>query len=171
MKGNAVFRRRSIRKFLDKKIECSHLENILRAGMQAPSAHNFKPWEFVVTEDREKLKKIATYSPYSMWAEKAPAAIVVCGNLKDVERDDQWWEQDLSAAIQNILIQTVEEGLGAVWLGFYPVEERVEKLRKLFELPEEIVPFAVIALGYSEDENTFIDRYDGSKVHFEKFVK
>ena len=171
MEGNSIFKRRSIRKFLDKKVEICKLENILRAGMQAPSAHDFRPWEFLITEDAGKLKAISTFSPHSKIAEKAPMGIVVCGNMDNVVKESLWWQQDLSAAIENMLIQAVEEGLGATWLGFYPVDERIAAISELFKLPDSIVPFAVVVLGHSDDKNYFEDRYDGNKVHFEKIIK
>jgi nitroreductase len=75
----------------------------------------------------------------------------------------------LGACVENILLQIVEEGLGGCWMGFYPDMDRVKMLSECFEAPEGIMPFCVIALGYSEDENRFIDRSDMSKVHYNKY--
>ncbi|MGL5426657.1 MAG: nitroreductase family protein [Cetobacterium sp.] len=166
---NSIFYRRSIRNFTDKDVECEKIERILRAAMQAPSAHNFKPWEFIIVESDEKKKEISLMSPHATPAAKSKVSIVVLGNSKLVEDDDVWLQQDLGAAIQNMLLQIVEEGLGGVWLGFYPEAERVKKMKKYFDLPEQIIPFGVVSFGYSDEKNKFIDKYDESKIHCEKY--
>ena len=166
---NPIFYRRSIRNFTDKDVECEKIERILRAAMQAPSAHNFKPWEFIVVESEEKKNDISKMSPHATPAGKSKVSIVVLGNIKLIEKDDMWLQQDLGAAIQNMLLQIVEDGLGGVWLGFYPEMERVNKMKKYFNLPEHIIPFGVVAFGYSNEENKFIDRYDEAKINFENY--
>lgn len=166
---NPIFYRRSIRNFLDKDIECEKIERVLRAAMQAPSAHNFKPWEFIVVESEEKKNDISKMSPHATPAGKSKVSIVILGNTKLVEKDDMWLQQDLGAAIQNMLLQIVEEELGGVWLGFYPEMERVNKMKRYFNLPEHIIPFGVVAFGYSNEENKFIDRYDEAKINFENY--
>ena len=168
---NSIFYRRSIRNFTDKDVECEKIERILRAAMQAPSAHNFKPWEFIVVESEKKKNDISKMSPYATPAGKSKISIIVLGNTKLVEKDDMWLQQDLGAAVQNMLLQIVEEGLGGVWLGFYPEMERVEKMKKYFNLPEHIIPFGVVAFGYSNEENKFIDRYDETKINFENYSR
>ncbi|MGL5049999.1 MAG: nitroreductase family protein, partial [Fusobacteriaceae bacterium] len=125
---NSIFYRRSIRNFTDKDVECKKIERILRAAMQAPSAHNFQPWEFIVVESEDKKNEISMMSPHATPAKKAKISIVILGNTRLVERDNMWLQQDLGAAVQNMLLQIVEEGLGGVWLGFYPEIERVEKI-------------------------------------------
>ncbi|MGL6024850.1 MAG: nitroreductase family protein, partial [Cetobacterium sp.] len=109
---NSIFYRRSIRNFTDKDVECDKIERILRAGMQAPSAHNFNAWEFIVVESEKKKKDISMMSPHATPAGKSKISIVVLGNTKLVETDSMWIQQDLGAAIQNMLLQIVEEGLG-----------------------------------------------------------
>ena len=166
--SDIIFKRRSIRRFLDKPVESEKLERILKAGMQAPSAHNNQRWEFLVVTDSEKREALSKMSPWAGMVAKAPAAIVVMGKTDD-ENLRQWFEQDLSACTENILLQIAEEGLGGCWMGFYPNMERVGLIQKYFNIPENIVPFSVIALGYSEDENKFVDRSDMSKVHYNTY--
>lgn len=168
---NSIFLRRSIRSFSDKEVECSKLENILRAGMQAPSAWNFQPWEFLIVENQKTKDDILKVSPYANAIGKAPMSIIVMCNLEKLKKDDQWWVQDLSAATENMLLQIVEEGLGGVWLGIYPDKDRVNFLKEYFNLPENIVPFSIISMGYSQDENKFVDRFDNEKIYFEKYNK
>jgi nitroreductase len=166
---NEIFTRRSIRQFIDKEVEQDKIERILRAGMQAPSAHNRQPWEFVVIKNRDAFRYIADLSPYAKMVPEASVVIIVCANIReknDKLRSDDWWVQDLSACTQNILLQITAEGLGGVWLGFYP-DKRIEKVKEYFNLPEHIIPFSVIPFGYGKQENVFVDRYDVNKVHYE----
>lgn len=117
---NSIFTRRSIRNFLDKEVEEEKIEKILRAGMQAPSAWNFMPWEFIVVRDKDTLNKISKMSPYAIPAANSNVAIIVLANIKLIEKDNLWFQQDLGACVENMLLQATEEDLGSVWLGFYP---------------------------------------------------
>ena len=163
-----IFNRRSIRQYLPQPVEKEKLERLLRAAMQAPSAGNQQPWEFIVIENQELLQKLALMSPYAAAIKNAPAVIVMLGNKSKMKFPENW-QMDLSAAAQNILLEAVHLDLGAVWLGVAPLEERVHYVEELFKLPENIWPFGVIALGYPAGENKFIDRYDAERVHYNKY--
>lgn len=167
---DAIFNRRSIRKFKDKPVEDEKIDKLLRAAMQAPSAVNQQPWEFIVVREKNTLKKLSEISPYSKMVADAPLAVVVLGNEERM-RLKHHWEQDLAAATQNILLEAVYLGLGAVWLGVAPDEERMDKIRNIFGLSRRLRPFCVIPIGYPGDgqENKFVDRYDPSKVHYDKY--
>lgn len=164
---NAIFKRRSIRRFEDRPVEPDKVERILRAGMQAPSAHNKQPWEFLVLTDSDKRNAVSKMSPYSGMVAYAPVTIVVVG-CPD-EMTEKYLPQDLGACTENILLQIAVEGLGGCWMGFYPDMERVRMVKEYFNLPDNTVPFSVIALGYSPNKNVFVDRYDESKVHYNKW--
>ena len=165
---NEIFIRRSIREFTEKPVEKEKIENILKAGMQAPSAKNQQAWEFIVAESGETKEKVSMMSPFSKLASKAAVLIVLLGN-KDKMTVSEKWQQDLGACTQNMLLQIVKEGLGGVWLGVYPTEDRVKYLKEIFKTPDNIEPFGVICFGYSEKQNMFVDRYDKSKVHWEEY--
>ncbi len=160
--------RRSIRNFAARPVEKEKIEKLLRAGMQAPSAANQQPWEFIVVQDQATLKKLSETHIYATPIADAPLGIVVLSNEKDLIFP-VYWQQDLAAATENILLEAVELGLGAVWLGIAPEEDRMEYLKQFFNLPEGVQAFALLALGYS-DENTFEDRFDPSRVHYEKYL-
>ncbi len=168
MTNNPVFTRRSVRDFLPKEVEKEKMERILRAGMEAPSAHNRRPWEFIVVSDAAKRAAIAEMSPYAKMLPSAAAAIIVCGNLKlgAKEPEDTYWVQDCAAATENILVQISGEDLGGVWLGWYPDARRVEALHSYFNLPGHIIPFSVIAVGYPEKPADAPSRYDEKLVHW-----
>ena len=165
---NAILRRRSIRKYTQDAIPDDIIKKLLEAGMSAPSAGNQRPWHFVVIKDKEALAKLADASPYSKMTKDAPVAILVCGDL-ELESRKGYWVQDCSAATENILIEIAENNLGAVWLGMYPREERVEYIRRLLNIPDHVVPFALIPVGYPAETKETSSRYDESKVHYEQW--
>ena len=167
---NSIFNRRSVRKYLLKSIEPEKTEKLIRAAMQAPSAGNQQPWEFIIVREKECLEKLSEVSQYSGLVKNAPLAIVMLVNKECLKYPD-YWEQDLSAAAQNILLEAVEIGLGAVWLGIAPEIDRMEYIKKLFNLPNNVEVFGIIAVGYPEKEgaNIFVDRYDVKKVHIVKY--
>ncbi|MDL2246944.1 nitroreductase family protein [Methanobrevibacter sp. OttesenSCG-928-K11] len=168
---NSIFKRKSIREFQEKDVEDEKIERILKAGMQSPSAHNSQPWEFLVIKNKNSLKEISSMSPYAKLASKANTLIVVLGNLNKIndKKTEMWFMQDLSACTENILLQIVEEDLGGVWLGFYPEEERTNKFIDYFKLPEHIIPFSVIALGYPLNDYKAEDRFDKKRIHYENY--
>ena len=165
---NIIFRRRSIRRFFDKPVEKEKLERILRAGMQAPSAHNNQRWEFIVVTEQDKKDAVSKMSPWSGMVAQAPVSLIILGKYDD-EDLNKWFPQDLGACVENILLQTVEEGLGGCWMGFYPDMDRVQMLKDFFGVPDGVLPFCVISLGYSPDENHFVDRADMTKVHYNRY--
>ena len=166
---NAIFTRRSVRTYKGKPVEAEKIDKLLRAAMQAPSAGNQQSSEFIVVQDKEALLRLSLMSPYARSIAKAPLAIVVLGNEERLKFPENW-EQDMGAAAENILLEAVELGLGAVWFGVWPLEERVAALRDQFALPQGLKPFCVIAAGYPKDEdaNHFAERFDTARVHYEK---
>ena len=169
-----IFERRSVRRFLAKPVEQEKIERILRAGFEAPSARNRRPWEFLVLTLGEDLEAVAGMSPYAKMAAGAAAVIAPCANLErggGASPDDTWWVQDLAAATENILLQIVEEGLGGVWLGWYPDEGRIREFSSRFGLPGHIIPFSLVALGYPAVKPEPANRFDPEKVHYGTYGK
>lgn len=158
----AILSRRSIRKYTDQNISFELVEELLRAAMSAPSANNLQPWHFIIISERQILDRVPEFHPYSSMLCSAPLAIAVCG---DSELQPAFWVQDCSAASQNILLAAHARGLGAVWLAIYPREQRVQGLRKLLGLPDNIVPLSLISLGYPAVQKPPENRYDKVKVH------
>ncbi len=164
----AILTRRSVRSYTDKPVSDTVVKALLEAAMSAPSAGNQQSWQFICVTDRDILNSITRIHPYSGMLKQAPLAIVVCGDL-DRERYPGYWVQDCSAATQNLLIAARAQGLGAVWLGVYPLEDRVEGLRKLFAMPGSIIPLAVVSIGYPTIAQGPADRYDGRRIHYNKW--
>ena len=160
-----IFTRRSIRKFTGEPIRDEDLKTILKAGFQAPSAHNYQPREYIVVRDKETIKKISEFHKYAKMLPKAGCGIIVCGN-KDKQPEMGFLIEDCSASIQNILLAAHGLGLGAVWCGLYSVEKLTEDMKDVLELPENIIPIGMVVVGVKDEEKVAIDRYDESKVHF-----
>ncbi|QAT39699.1 nitroreductase family protein [Clostridium sp. JN-9] len=165
---NSIFNRRSIRKYKGKPIEKEKIEKLLRAAMQAPSAGNQQPWEFIVIQQKDNLKKLSKMSPYAKPIEGAAAVFVLMADEKKMKFPGIW-QQDMAAAAENILLEAVELDLGAVWLGVASIKEREDYIKEMFNLNENLKPFCVIALGYPDgQENKFIDRFDEKRIHWDK---
>ncbi|MBN7774207.1 nitroreductase family protein [Clostridium aminobutyricum] len=164
-----IFDRRSIRKFKNQAVEPEKIDRLLRAAMQAPSAANQQPWEFIVVQEKEMLEKLAQTSPYAKPVSESAATFVLLANENDM-RIHSAWEQDLSAAAENLLLEAVHLNLGGVWFGVATAGFIVENVRNLFKLPAHIRPFALISVGYPDgQQNQFIDRYKAEKVHYEQW--
>jgi nitroreductase len=133
--------------------------------MAAHSAGDERPWHFVVLEDAATRERIADSHPFAHIVPQAPVAVLVCGDLT-LQKHPGFWVQDRAAATESILIEAQSLGLGAIWLGIYPVEDRVRTFRKLLDLPSHVVPFALTPIGYSAEQIESRSRYDGSRVHF-----
>ena len=165
---NAIFKRRSIRKYTSKPVTEEQIEKILRAGMAAPSAGNQQPWHFIVIDDKKLLSEIPKFHPYSSMLNEASCAIVVCGDIT-LQKYEGYWVQDCSAATQNMLLMATELGLGSVWLGVYPREERVVAVKKLLGIPESVIPLCIISIGYPAEKKGLNDRYNESRIHRNKW--
>lgn len=167
---DAIMTRTSVRKYSDKPIEADKIETILKAGMAAPTAGNRQPWEFYVVTDRALIKEFAKVTKYTTpMNEMATAAIIVCGNpSQSFPNIPDYWIQDTSAATENILLATHAMGLGAVWCGVYPVEEQVAILRKMMDIPDELIPLNIIMMGYPDAEPIIKDKWKSEKVHYIK---
>lgn len=167
---NEIFNRASVRVFKDAPVEKEKIEMLLKAAMQAPSAGNQRPWEFIVVEDKKTLEQLSETDPYAKFVAKVPAAIVALGNTDEM-RFPEHWEQDLGAACENILLEAVSQELGAVWLGVAPLKERMDHITKVFDLPDNIRPYSIIPFGYAKRPYEVEERYDADRVHFEKYTQ
>ena len=163
----AIQNRRSIRTYDNKPVKKGEIEKLLRSAMQAPSAANQQPWEFIVIENKETLEKLSSAHLYAGPMKNAALGIIVLAN-KEKLIFPSYWQQELAAATENILLEAVELGLGAVWMGIAPEEDRMTYIKKLFDLPPGVEAFAMLALGYTSN-NKFEDRFNAGKIHYEKY--
>lgn len=161
---SAIHTRRSVRAFTGEPVSGADLKILLDAAMAAPSAGNAQPWQFIIVDDRSLLEQIPAINPYAAMAGKAPLGILVCGDAR-AEKYPGFWVQDCSAAIQNLLLSALARGLGTVWTGVYPIEERVTAFRDLLGIPEHVVPLGFIVVGHPKAEQKTLSRFDEQKVH------
>ena len=164
----AIHTRRSIRQFTGEVINEEQLTSILKAGFQAPSAHNRQPWEYIVIREKEAINEIAKFHPYAKMLPQAGCAIVVCGN-KEKQKEEGFLLLDCAASIQNMLLAAHGLGLGAVWCGLYPIPELVEPITKLLGLPTHVIPVSMVVVGNTEKQAKELDRYDENCIRFEKW--
>ena len=164
---NIIFKRKSIRTYLDIDVDDATVEQIIRAGMAAPSAKNQRPWEFYVVRNKETLQKLSACSPYGRPMANAPAAIVACYRTKGLFVPDMVL-LDMSCCCENMLIQAAALDMGSVWLSFAPLRERQEPAKKVLGLPENLEVFAVLPVGYPMGEGKPADRFDASRIHWEE---
>ena len=176
--GNAaienIMTRTSIRQYKDQPVEQEKIDIMLKAAMAAPTAVNLQPWHFIVINDKETIGKLAGRQPTN-----APLLIALCGDTNKTMMPDgktklpDFWVQDVSAATQNLLLAAHALGLGAVWTGCYPAMDRVEEVSKVLNCPKNIIPLAVVRVGYPDEspepknkfkeENISYNTYGGKK--------
>ncbi len=164
----ALLTRRSIRKYTPQAVPEELIRELLNAGMHAPTARNLQPWHFVVVDKREIINALSVAHPHARMLKQATLAILVCGDKK-IQEADGYIIQDCSAATQNIMLAAHALGLGSVWLGMYPREERMQKVSELLEIPEHILPVALIAIGHPDEVKDSPDRYKEERIHRNKF--
>jgi nitroreductase len=165
-----IFTRRSIRKYVDREVPDEMIRDLLEAGMAAPSAVAKDPWHFIVLKTRENLDGLADILTHGQMLRQATAGLVVCGDINRAHGGlESYMLQDLSAAVENILLAANALGLGTCWLGVHPRRERMDGIRKFFSLPEHIIPMCGIALGWPGETPPARTRFDPAKVHREQW--
>jgi nitroreductase len=165
---DVIMGRRSIRSYTGAPVSANDIDTILKAAMAAPSAGNQQSWRLIVVTDPAQLERLSTATPYSRMISSAAAALVVCGDTRD-EKHPGYWVQDCSAAIQNALLAIHAIGLGGVWIGVHPVEERVANVREICSVPQGIVPMSMIAIGHPAESKPPAERYNPEFVHRDRW--
>jgi len=161
----ALMSRRSIRRYGEVPISKEEEITILKAGMQAPTAHNFQPWEFVVLRNMDMINEVSEFHKYAKMFPKAGFGIVVCGNTEK-QSNMGFLVADCSASIQNMLLAAHGMGLGAVWCGIYGSDLYVSKFKEILGLPENIIPIGLVVVGTKAEERTVDERFDENKIHY-----
>ncbi|MDR3357988.1 MAG: nitroreductase family protein [Desulfovibrio sp.] len=164
----ALFTRRSIRKYLPKPVSDEDITLLLKAAMLAPSANNGQPWHFVVVRDEAVRKALAERHPYAKMAAGAPVVIVVCAE-PDEHKGAEFWVQDCSAATQNLMLAARGKNLGSVWCGLYPREDREGVVREILNLPPHIRALSLVVIGHCEQPFSEANRFSAEKIHYERW--
>ncbi len=160
--------RRSIRSYTDRAVSEEHVESVIRAAMTAPSAGNQQPWHFIIIRKKNTLEAIPSFHPFAQMVPKAQVAILICGD-PDGRKWPAFWDQDCSAATQNLLLAARDLGLGTVWTGVFPDEDRMAGFRNLLNIPNNIHPFALVPMGWPDAEFKEMNRYNPELIRQESW--
>lgn len=164
-----IFARKSVRSYTDQPVSREQLDTLVRAAMAAPSGRDMRPWKFVVVDDAAVMDSLSRQLPYAKMLQEAAATIVVCGDMSIVDKSGNPsvnWQFDCSAATQNLLLAAEAMGLGAVWTGVHPYEDRLAAVKRALILPEHIIPLNVIPIGYPKGEALPKDKYAAENIHY-----
>jgi nitroreductase len=162
--------RASVRAYTPQAIEPEQVECLLRAAMAAPSSKNRQPWHFVVVSQAAARQALAAQLPYAKMVNDAPLSIVICGDTETHTGEAAIsWVMDCSAAAENLLLAATAIGLGTVWTGVYPYEDRITAVRKALALPENITPLNVIAVGHPAKRPAPKDKWKPGRIHYERW--
>lgn len=166
----AIETRRSIRAYNEDPVSDEDLQKMLQAAMAAPSAANEQPWEFVIVKDKALLQEVGNINHYATYAAKAPVAVLVCLN-EEKEKIKGMGIIDVSMSSENLLLAAVALGLGAVFTGIYPFEDRMQKFKELFNLPDKVLPIGLIVLGHPlhPQVKTHPERFNPKAIHYDKW--
>jgi len=167
---SVIHSRKSVRSFTGEAVSREDLEEILRAGMAAPSAVGKSPWEFVVVTERATLDRLREGLPYAKMLDKAGAAIVVCGiPAKAYLEKVEYAVIDSALASENILLAVEALGLGAVWTAAYPYEDRAAHVRTVLGIPAEVIPLNVIPIGHPTGADKPKEKYRAEMIRWERW--
>ena len=161
---NEIFSRRSIRKYTQQPVEPEKITAVLKAAMAAPSARNQQPWEFYVVTDKDMIEKLSKVSPYTGCAKDAP--VVIVSAYRKETSTPAYSQIDMSICMQNLWLETAAQGLGGVWMGIAPIEERMKDVEMIVGIPEDQRAFAIFPLGYPAEAGRDQDRFDESRIHY-----
>lgn len=168
-----LMKRRSVRKYKDMKVSKDKVDSLIKAALLSPSGKTMTPWEFIVVEDNETIKKLAKSKQHgSSFLAEAPLAIVVTA---DSTKTDIWVE-DASIASTIIQLEAEHLGLGSCWIQIrgrmHDESKSAENyIKELLEIPENYSVECMIAIGYKDEEKKPYTeeglKYE--KIHREKF--
>lgn len=160
---NSIYHRISVRKYQDKPVESGKVLEILKAGMQAPSADNQQPWEFYVVYDSEKRKALAKVHKWTYMAAQAPVVIVPA--YREDSPDPDFVPEDMGACMENMWLMADSLGLGAVWCGIAPMEDRMKKAEEICDMEPGHRAFAIFSVGYPAESRPQEDRFSADRIH------
>lgn len=160
---DVIQKRRSVRKFTGAPVSREKILSALEAAMAAPSARNLKPWSFLVITERTVIQALCQAHPYAGFGVDAGAVVLPFGS----KAESRWFDQDMAAATENLLIAVSGLGLGATWCGMD--EARQEAVRRLVGLPDDQFVFALIPVGVPSETPPARTQFEASRVHWERY--
>lgn len=162
-----ILSRKSVRSFTAELVSREAVDSLLRAAMAAPSGRDMRPWKFVAIDARPVLDSLAAALPYAKMLDTAPLAVVICGDLSvtdDAGKPSANWIMDCSAATENLLLCAESMGLGAVWTGVYPYEDRQAAVSAVLGLPSHVIPLCLVPVGHPAGQPQPKDKYSSGNI-------
>lgn len=164
-----IMERHSSRAFTEEPVSDSDVEILLRCAMQAPSAANERPWEFIVIRDKQLLVQVGGINHWASFAKNAPLGILVCLNTQK-EKEKGMGIIDIGICSENLMLAATALKLGSVFTGIYPYKDRMAGFSKLCDLPEYIQPIGLIVIGHPKiTKHDPVDRFDQAAIHQNKW--
>jgi nitroreductase len=162
--------RKSVRHFTGESVSKEEINKILTAAMCAPTAVNKQPWSFIAVTDRKTLDELADKLPSAKMLFQAGAAIIICAiPEKAYDGNTEFAIIDCSLAGENILLTVESLGLGALWTASYPDKDRMNTVRKILNIPENVIPLCVIPIGHPTGEDKPKDKFHEENIHWDKW--
>jgi len=157
----AIKVRRSIRRYRPEPIPEEKLVKILEAARLAPSAGNRQPWRFVVVKDPEKKKELAKASRNQMFIADAGVVIVA---LADPRASARWYKLDTMIAVEHMVLEAVELGLGTCWIGAFDEEA----VKKIIDAPHELSVVCLLPIGVPDESPSARPRKKPNEIFFDE---
>lgn len=169
----AILTRRSIRSYTQEPVSREEIDLLLKAAMRAPSTINNRDWAFVVVEDPQIRNALADgLSGNGEMLRNAPVAIVVCGDLNlALSGAKEFWIVDACLATENLLLAAHAMGLGAVYLGVFPRENKMKHVTQTLHLPEHLIPLTVLPIGHPNEKKASRadESYEPEKIYYNRY--
>lgn len=174
-----IMRRKSVRAFTDQPIPAEYMEAMLKAAMAAPTGSNIQPWHFVVLTDKSQYEKVFENNFNMRIFNSAAAVVVFCADTTvtrpprdnpdgaPVTRPNGTWRDDLGACTENFLLAAESLGLGAVWTAGYPYSERYASMKRELGIPDPILPYCAVAVGWPANDEKPKDKWKPERIHYE----
>ena len=176
-----IMSRKSVRSFTDQPIPAEYMETMLKAAMAAPTGSNIQPWHFVVLTDKSQYEKVFENNFNMRIFNSAAAVVVFCADTtvtrpprnnpdgEPVTRPSGTWRDDLGACTENFLLAAESLGLGAVWTAGYPYSDRYASVKRELGIPDPILPYCAVAVGYPAGDEQPKDKWKPERIHYEKW--
>lgn len=143
-----ILKRRSIRKYREDPVPEHVLHRLLEAARWAPSGKNLQPWKFILVKDRDIKKRLAQAAAGQGFIAKAPVVIAACGFPDEcysrMGRYMKSWPVDVAIALEHLILQGWEEGLGTCWIGAFEEKE----VKRILHIPDHVKVLALTPIGY-----------------------
>lgn len=165
-----IWDRASVRHYKPDRVPEEALQEILRAALHAPSANNARPWHIIVVTDAAKRAELSNVHQWARFCAEAPVVLVFCG---DPTRSEHWWIEDCCAAIENAMIEAVNQGLGTCWIGIRggsKSERQTERyVQQALGIPEHVRVAALVSLGYPAGDVQPKEPGPMDAIHYERW--